>query len=92
MKTFLSTTLILFVSNKLFVKSFSPSHTTSFARFTHTQTKLFEQLGQSNDESNHNIVSIDNIDLSHAHDCADHYGECSLAEIEMMRDGKNFIS
>ena len=89
MKPFVSATLILFVSNKLFVKSFCPSHKASFARVAHIQTNLFEQLGQSKDEANHDIVSIENIDLVHAHECADHYGECSVAEIEKMRDGKH---
>lgn len=29
------------------------------------------------------------IDISHAHYCADHFGECSLEEMERARDGKS---
>ena len=29
--------------------------------------------------------------LEHAHDCADHFGKCSVQEIEEMRDGETFL-
>ena len=31
---------------------------------------------------------IGDIDISHAHYCTDHFGECSLEEMERARDGK----
>lgn len=31
---------------------------------------------------------IGDVDISHAHYCTDHFGECSLEEMELARDGK----
>ena len=31
------------------------------------------------------------IDLEHAHDCAEHFGKCSIQDLEEMRTGKDGI-
>lgn len=31
---------------------------------------------------------VNKIDLDHAHECADHFGQCQINEMEMMKEGK----
>ena len=76
--TFLSSTLI--ASNFAGLHAFQPSFT----------RKITFQLGSTlNDPGNSLFDSdpVNKLDLKHAHECADNFGQCTVEEMEMMEKG-----
>ena len=68
-----SISLISFISN---VNAFQPS----------LPKKNIFQVAASIDVDFYNPSR--EIDMEHAHDCADHFGKCSIEDLENMRTGK----
>ena len=46
------------------------------------------QLGSTTAPNAFDQESFNRIDLKHAHECADNFGECSVGEMEAMYQGK----
>ncbi len=78
LNTFLSFTLI--ASNFAALHAFQPSFT----------RKITFQLGSTLSDPGSSISDSDpvnKLDLKHAHECADNFGQCSVEEMEMMKKG-----